>query len=54
MEGTCDRSGKFNDRLMRDSNGVVSDAATQQIGRRSLLLGKSRVESIDQDVCINQ
>lgn len=48
---SCD---KLDDRLIRDSNGAASNSTAQQVCRNGLLLWKARVESVDQNVGIDE
>jgi hypothetical protein len=47
----CD---EFDNRLVGKSNGVVPNPVSEQISGHSLLLGKTLVESVDEDVRVNQ
>ena len=51
---TCDDSDKLHERLMRNAEGLIQQAAAQNLSRNSLLLPKSRIEAINQDVRVNE
>ena len=48
------RGDKFQDRPMRDSRGAVEKPFARQRSSDFLLFGKSRIESVHQNVGINQ
>src|SRR5438045_781638 len=53
-DGTGYGRNKLHDRLMRHTHGVFQDAAPENFRSDSLLFGKSFVETIDQNVGVNE
>src|SRR5207244_9238664 len=53
---SCARDGgeKFDHRLMRQTNRICLDSFSQQFRRDALLCGKATIETVDQDVRVNE
>src|ERR1700692_1351082 len=49
-----DYCNKFQQRLMWNSGRVVDQSFAQKIARGSLFIGKSRIETVDQNVGVNE
>ena len=51
---TSDDSYELQERLLGDAERLIHQAAAQNLGRNPLLLWESRIETIDEDVRINE
>jgi hypothetical protein len=54
VDRACHRGDEFNDGLMRQAHRIFDNAAPENFGCDPLLPWKAAIESIDQDVGINE